>query len=301
MFQSTNFYAKLLKFLLIVIIYFFLYVGMEFCTFLVLYYHSPVDVRKSVKDNGITRLITIPPFYDKNYDNYIHKPVIVPNSEKQSVAIFGCSYGYGSDNNWFANKLSKALQKSVYNYSIEAIGPQMMYYAIKKGKTKKGTKTFIYVYFEDHERRCCRFICSPLIDFVTPRYNLKKDNELKIEYANYYKRNSFIYRAYADVFPNYCKKYALDLFYNLIIQSYQCLKQENGDIKFYILNYSEKTPQDFPCYEKILNHGIKIINVNDLTGKNMFSSEFFISPQDLHPNDTAWSIITKELVKQYDI
>ncbi len=291
---------KCIKFILIVCIYIIFYLLMEILSFVVLFIASPDGVKRDVINYGLNDLINIPPFKDENYNLYIHKPVFGKNTDKSPITIFGCSFAYGDTNNYFANYISNFTGRTVYNFSVPSIGPQMMYYAIDKGKIKKSCKTFIYVYIEDHQFRACKFRCTPLMYFLFIRYNLNKDNNLKIEYANWWKRNSFIYRVWEFVFPLYFKngEYANNIFYNTVIKSYRYLKNENKDINFIILNYA--STKEIPDFDKFSEAGIKIINVNDLTGKDMFQPEFQKSQIDSHPNSIAYKLLSSELVKKYD-
>ena len=84
------------------------------------------------KYGGVRFLLNILDFKDENYENYIHKPIFVKNSKKPAITIFGCFFGYSVAKNPLANNLSKLTNRSVYNYSVQGVGPQMMYYAIEK-------------------------------------------------------------------------------------------------------------------------------------------------------------------------
>lgn len=125
--------SKLKKICLLILVYFLFYIFLEIFACGYLYLSSPEGVKEDVKKYGGVRfLLNIQDFKDENYENYIHKPVLVKNSKKPAIAIFGCSFGYGGDKNLFANDLSKLTNRSVYNYSVEGVGPQMMYYAMEK-------------------------------------------------------------------------------------------------------------------------------------------------------------------------
>lgn len=179
----------------------------------------------------------------------------------------------------------------------------MMYYAIEKGKVADNIDTCIYVFFGEHEFRSCKFRCAPLLPYVVPKYKLGKNNELKIEYPNFFQRHSFIYRGFESVFPLYYKngKYAKEVFRNVVLQSYQQLKKKNGNIKFIILNYSEFQTENFPCVREFNNAGIEVISVNDLTSQNMFQEKYYIAPSDTHPNAVAWDMVSRKLVEKCDL
>ncbi len=284
---------------IIICTYVVFYLIMECLFFGVMYLKSNDE---SIRNYSFLGQINVEPFSDRTYYSNLHKPIIVKNAQKTPIAIFGCSFCYGSEKNLFAKELSKLTGRSVYNYAVEATGPQMMYYAIEKGTIPQNIDTFIYVYIGEHEARSCKFRCAPLLNYVSPRYNLTKNNELKIEYPNWWKRNSFIYRAWSHVYPNFqqSQKYVNELFYEVVMQSYMRLKQEKRDINFIILDYSDKGNQDFTYINKFLQAGVKIVNVNELTGKDLFQQKYQFSETDPHPNERAWEIITESLVKKYD-
>lgn len=194
--------------------------------------------------------------------------------------------------------------RSVYNYAIPGAGPQMMYYAIEKNKVNfDDIDTCIYVYIDDHQERCCKFRCGPFVDFVLPKYNLKNNNTLKIEYPDFFRKSSFIYRGLEYNIPLYYKngKYVKNLFCNVVLQSFEKLKNKNPNIKFILLNYSDCKTEDLIGYEKFKKSGIEILSVNDLTGQNMFQEKYQLSSIDVHPNGTAWNMITKALVKKSNL
>ncbi len=293
-------YLKPLKILFLVFIYFLIYIFFEFFVFAFLYFTSASYIKEDIKKYGVKMVLDIIDFKDENYENYIHKPIFVKNSKKPAITIFGCSLGYAGDENLFASDLSKLTKRTVYNYSIPGTGPQMMYYAIEKGKINDDSDTYIYVYISDHELRSCKFRCTHFLDFVLPKYNLKNDNSLKIEYPNLFQKMSFIYRAWEFVFPIYYKngKYSADVFYNLVMQSFQKLKEKNKNIRFIILNYSEIPTENFPFLEEFNNVGIEVVSANDLTSQNMLQEKYYNSPTDMHPNDVAWDMVSKKLVKK---
>lgn len=295
---------KLKKISLLILVYFLFYLFLEIFACGYLYFSSPDGVKEDVKKYGGVRfLLNIQDFKDENYEGYIHKPVLVKNSKKPAIAIFGCSFGYGGDKNLLANDLSKLTNRSVYNYSVQGVGPQMMYYAIEKGKVADNIDTYIYVYICDHELRSCKFRCTPLLPYVVPKYKLGKNNKLKIEYPNFFQRHSFIYREFESVFPLYYKngKYANEVFRNVVLQSYSQLKKKNNNMKFIILNYSDFLTEDFPCVNEFNNAGIEVISVNDLTSQNMFQEKYYIAPSDTHPNAVAWDMVSRKLVEKCDL
>ncbi len=275
---------------------------MEFLSLTVLYFSSPDGLKNDIKMYGSSLLFDVRDFKDEKYLSFIHKPVIVPNSKKAPIGIFGCSFGYGGENNIFGRDLSKLTNRSVYNYSVQGVGPQMMYYAIDKGKVNDSIDTYIYVFFGDHNLRCCKFRCNPFVNYVVPRYNLKQNDTLKIQYPNTFQRTSFIYRAYEQIFPLYYQNgnYADKVFYNVVMQSFERLKEKNNSIKFIILIYSDISKEDFCCGERFEEAGIDLVFVNDLTGENMMTLKYQISPDDSHPNLAAWDLISKKLVQKYN-
>ena len=283
-------------------IVFYLFLEILTCTYMLCTAH--VAVKNDFKNYGLKILYSTYDFKDKNYDKYIHKPIIMGNSKKNSIGIFGCSFGYGGEENFFANDLSRLTGRSVYNYSIQAAGPQMMYYAIERNKVNfDDIDTYIYVYIDDHQERCCKFRCGPFVDVVFPKYNLRNNNTLQIVYPDFFRETSYIYRGLEYVFPFYYKngKYAENLFCNVVLQSFERLKNKNPNIRFILLNYSDYKTEDLIGYEQFKKAGIEIVSVNDLTGENMFQVKYQLSPIDSHPNGTAWNMIAKELVKKSNL
>ena len=86
------------------------------------------------------------------------------------------------------------------------------------------------------------------------------------------------------------------------------LTEINNEVEFYFKN-KENKPSQFVIlqyeddedieWKKLKENGIKIINANSLTGKNLKLKEY--RQEDWHPNAKAWEIIIPKLIKELNL
>ncbi len=277
------------------------------------FYNNKQDIPWSQKLLYYTQIFDNTKLEDKYIYSSLFRPTINPFSDKKPIAIFGCSYAYGSglDNNQtFSYLLGKITGRPVYNRALGGMGLQFAYYQLSNKKFYKivpKPEYIIYVYIQSHIPRMHTggsFYYNRLIS-----YKIKKQSDGN----NYLVRdypNELLSRSYLAFYlrTRIIKKikYHPDAKTLELLQTYfmnirkQAEKNWGKDIKFVILLYEDE--KNLITISKVLENlekkGFIIINANDVSGTNLKTIDYQISESDSHPNEKAWKKLTPLLVKK---
>ena len=240
------------------------------------------------------------------------RPVSKANPDKQSIAIFGCSFTWGSfmkDNETFSALLSRYTDRTVYNRGLFGTGVPFLYYQLSDKNIQneiKNPKYIIYTLIDDHFYRSLtvRSWCKdPMIQY---RYKLKngKLNLVRPVFKPFYPLYSvFLLQKYFQD-KEYWKGEFKDSFIKMIDESNKLIKEKFPQAEFIILVYQDKswdiaTQKDIK--QEILKHfedeGIKVVYTDDLIGKGTLNDPKYISGDNFHPSPEAWKLITPKLVE----
>lgn len=231
---------------------------------------------------------------------------------KKPVIIFGCSYAYGyklKKEQTFSYKLARILKQPVYNRSVSACGLQHM---LKQVSSKEFYEEvpqpdkIIYIFIPDIYRRM----------FINGRLGICEDSF----YLHYTEKNGILTE---DSYKNPVKIFINSLYFSTWLKDkkirYILDNQKNADeitdlALLYFLqtrteiqkNYKSNPkfiiffwqhPKQFDIYKKILKNkllanGFYVIEKEDLTDEDLFASKCFIAPNDFHPNESVWNLLT---------
>ena len=242
----------------------------------------------------------------------IRPAIIVKNSLKKPILLFGCSYTYGENlekEDSFHYLLSKHTNRTVYNLGLRGgslreflyllQNPELLQSLITQTETdfllmSNQPKYFIYTYIPDHKRRLYTDLRTP-----APHYLISLKNN-SLTYTENFKIIYFFaaYRKFMDL------KYRLDKYFarnkiNNLLNIY--LSQINNEIikypntKFIILVYKN----DKENWDRIKQQGIQIINIEDITHTDINSKQYL--QKDGHPNEKAWQVIVPALAKELNL
>ncbi len=234
---------------------------------------------------------------------YINK-----NPLKGSIILVGCSYTYGVDLKYdetFGYLLSKYTKRPVFNLGIPGGGPREILYLLRTNKIielsqkeKNNVDYIIYTYIWDHQVR----LYSNLLPLV-PKYKKTKYNTLVEQKLHFYNK-SFIYTNLTRFkFFHYDINNSFNLLNIYISEIYKeiCNKfnYQKTPPKLIILVYTDNINEN--GWENLKkNKNITIINVKDLTGKDMYNDKEYLTFSN-HPNVKAWQIIVPALAKELNL
>ncbi len=309
-------YKKIIIPLLLVI---FLAGVLELCSYFIVYNKYKYNFESMLKVNkNFPRMLTyekvIYPSYEERKARF--RPVSIGvNSNKPSIAIFGCSFTWGSnlsDNETFSAVLSDYTGRTVYNRGLYATGIPFLYYQLNdKNITNEiiNPEYIIYVLIDSHFLRSLtvRSWCmDPILQY---RYKLVNDKLVLIV-----PKFKFIYPLFSVFliqefiqFNEYKKLLFKKPIIKMIDESNKLIKQKFPNAKFIILVYQDADWGSSLIFEKqqILNHfkdeGIEVIYTDDLVGKNVLTDKVYLSPDNFHPSYEAWKLIVPKLVQSVGI
>lgn len=283
--------------------------SVNFICFCINLHSYKAEVIPSLVKNRAFNILKITSFTDEGYDSLYRKPTVIKTSKKSPIVIFGCSFVAGdklNDNQTISAKLAKLTQRTVYNRGDIGNGSSMMLYSLQTGRIKELAKdcdTFIYVFIGDHLQRNLSYRNWPFLYKTNVRYELDKDNNLKLFIPNKsflssgFIINSSIYRLFED---NYSKnpkneEKAKTLTYNILKETNSEIQKQFPNSEFIILDYSEN---QLPEREKLEKLGIKIVSLNDMFSdyEKFFTEEYQITKDNSHPNEKVWNEILPKLI-----
>lgn len=239
---------------------------------------------------------------------------------KKPIILFGCSYAYGyvlKENQIVSYKLSELTKRPVFNRGYIGWAPQHMLYQLKRADfydEVKEPEYIFYFFIEDHIRRLNMSIAD--VDDMDKELYLRYELEngkitekkplLPFLYGFSMVKSTNLYFA---VKRQYSKKYKdmnFDLMEAIFLESKKEAQRHYPGVKFVILKFPSVHQQDWYYntnrWRELEKNGFKIIDVNELTGKNICDKEYVFKPvSDIHPNEKAWDLIAVNLTKRLQL
>lgn len=234
-------------------------------------------------------------------------------SDKAPIIIMGCSFARGFELKRTRTPsaiLGKLTGRPVYNYGGDGWGlNQFLYqlrrddfYKIKRGCANIDPEYVIYIIMQDHVNRIPRFKVQPEGIEFQPHFEVV---------------NSHLVERKPRFYEHLCMCLDFQMSYNINKPtiSYDRIKlyfeEAQAEIhkhwpntKFLVLIYpvadEYKVPHNYLNFEEDLEKnltGIKVINLNKLTGIDLTQKEYSLG-YDYHPSSQAWDIIMEKLVKE---
>ena len=258
-------------------------------------------------------------FFDLNkltFDNF--RTSLEKNFKNDgSILIFGCGIAYNAgleDKQTLHFKLSKKLDKKVYNFAICASGIQHMYAILKKfhDKIEERVDCAIYIYQTAHSQRLLQNIATtPIMETgINLKYKLN-ENTLKLEYPQLYRfAKSFIVKDFYSRQDEKIKNHenineekSIELAYQLFKQSREILKQKNPNIKFIIINYEieENNPDCFDTkklWKKLEQDGFIIVSTSEMVGRKFTLNEEDTTKDRCHPSEKVIDSLIPQIIKK---
>ena len=164
-------------------------------------------------------------FFDQNFEDIkgIFRTNIynTTNNPKDSILVFGCSFGYGSgleDEDTFSNKIAKLTGRNIFNFAICACGTQHMYRIIFDDAILKEVSNTpshaIYVYIPDHIRRINYSYSPNSITTTENNLNYKLNgNNLVVKTFPPFINKMFLFKKFITYIESK-NKYSLEFKYN---------------------------------------------------------------------------------------
>lgn len=252
-------------------------------------------------------------FSDKYFDinKELRKTSYPENySGKPPLAVMGCSFAYGlnlKDNQTFSAQLSQYTGRIVYNLGIVGTSPREILYIlenddIRNTLIKEEPEYIIYPYISHHLKRLytdIRFYAN------SPYYRLK-DGKLQ-----YYNKNKFITSSmiYRRILEYKQKKISDDeafaLFCVYLKQINEEIKKHYKNTKFVVLVYEDNF-EDILInpnhnWSPVIQNGIIVINVPEITHTNLYNPEYLVSETDIHPNSRAWATVVPAISTELNL
>ena len=251
------------------------------------------------------------PFWPACFNDYGRKSVIHKKYKKSPVVLFGCSYAYGyhlEDNQTFAYKLEKILNRPVINRAVVSGSLQSMLYQSESEELYElipEAKDVIYIMIGDQTRRLFLDTIQVAEHFNKIIYRKKNNNLVMLNYKNPFLnfiRSSYIYRL---IKKNYINKYLndeknadeitdLELLY--FVKSRENLEKHwNTKVNFTIIIYI-RTLYDELLEKKLKENGFNVMNTKNLTSADLESEKYMMF--NFHPKETAWDLLTPIIVSK---
>ena len=226
------------------------------------------------------------------------------------ILLFGCSYAYGAGlepEQTFGYKLAKKLHAKLWNRSNPGWTISHMYYQTQ-GENKdfniddinENIDAIIYINMPNHINRLNMFYWGNIFEnFYNLRYKLE-DNKLVRQYVHFPLIHIFfISKAihetierikFSDEKENY------KLFISILNESHKNLIKKYPNAKFIIIEYNA---DDLNKYKKeIEQSGWNLYNTYDILGYEInLEDDKYHFPNDPHPTEAAWDIITDKFVE----
>lgn len=250
--------------------------------------------------------------HNKDYETRVRPFIYNKNFDKENIILMGCSFAYGDgldEKENFGAVLSEQTKRNVINIGIRCASPRETLYILRDPQKREQmfhginrAEYVIYTYFPPQKERLYADICE--FDKTPHFIAINKYRQLQyIEVPKVFSQ-SFIVK-YLSLFvyhkilaPMKKDSKLMTLYLNEINNEVKVYFKNNADnpSQFVILQYEDDEDID---REKLEKDGIKIINANSLTGKNLKMKEYRL--EDWHPNAKAWEIIVPKLVKELNL
>lgn len=248
---------------------------------------------------------------------------IFKGKSDKSIIVYGGSYAWGCSlerNQTFPYMLSKYTGKTVYNAALPGMGNASMLYRLgleKRRNPKINADTIIYICINDHLRRNLMFTPNTLFNEFSAKYNLDKDNNLRM--TKYSKIKYFLYSLYitrlftqAYAVKMHSSTYSVKLFKKITEESYKLSKQIFPNSKFIIIFYCDditEFPDDNKSEEPFMltvlkdiqkqNPDIILLNSMDFAcGQDILDGKYKAC-DNIHPSKEVWEKFVPEFVNKY--
>lgn len=253
-----------------------------------------------------------------NYDVYFDKLIRHSfkcfggeKSKKKPIVVMGCSYAFGQglkEKQTFCYKLSKKANRPVINWSIGGGCIQHGIIIFQDTNIPDGIKEPEYVIFVYNSllhipRLYYHFYSSSMVNYVYPSF-IKVDNHLKRRKDELF--SGFYLKKMIEKIKIYNienKKYN-DENWQFVLMHFLTLQEEIHkrwqNTKLVVLFYDQFEDDNIKAFDEKLiaelqKNGIIVVRTKDLTGKYL-TEGYFISENDIHPNEKAWDEVVPKLV-----
>lgn len=253
------------------------------------------------------------------------RPIFGKKYNKKGFVLFGCSYAFGAklkDSQTFAYKLSQLTKRPVYTLAVSGTSLQFSIMDVQGNKYNdyiKNSDYAIYIPISEHLWRIVTHCGGQFTsDIVWPRYD-NNNGKLVFHKCKYpFIEGSYIYRSVQKSIlvnllvkkNNYVFNKMFDLYKMHIELLNSELKKRNPNIKLVILVYRDGGPSYFPEFittkrwKEIEDMGITVISAEDLGRRadiRFNRIPKYSIPNDGHPSEAAWNLITPLFVKKLNI
>ncbi len=295
-----------------------------------------MGIAKSVEKYRSNQEINLPKYFIKLtpmsqqyiYEKRNFRPVMNPDSKKESIIIFGCSYAYGyvfNNNQTISYVMSKYSDRPIYNKAMNCWGIQHAIYQLKDKNFYKEIKTkpkYIFYVLMDNSGHYERLYYTAFPDITANNYYLtykQSGNNLteRKPFLNLY-YNFAIFRHIQNkiiksrVDKNFWESPQKENF-NLFILHFKTVNkliktlwgseedEKNGTSPQLIILTFENTKKEY-WQNELEKEGIKIIDIADTIGihdlidlkKGLFEPEICS-----HPNGKLWEKLVPKLKEMY--
>jgi len=242
-------------------------------------------------------------------DNYFRNTII--NTEKKPILVFGCSFGYGyllDEKQAFSYKLSELSGRSVFNQSISSLGIQYFPYILEKTEINKDINNpeyIIFVMIENHIYRLYRYFYEDNGAYLDIRYKTTPNGLAEINHKYYILEHSAIYRYIQNKYADYKFRHNsndknFDFMKLHFLKAKKLVNKIFPNSKIVILKYEENPDSWYyntKRWKELEDEGFIILGSYELTGKHLYKKEYRI-PNDVHPNEYAWDLLTPMIVSE---
>ena len=284
---------------------------------------------KSEKFRYNLQLIHFKKFWDeqrKHFDNErrVVKPKNINKNGQKAIIVFGCSFAEGAfleDNETFEYKLSNLTNYTVYNRGFSGFGLGQMVWQTKQKEfyedIKEPVDYVIYIYILDHLRRIYEHKYGHINVYLGYEENngkLIEKNPLTLQLNRFYLISNFFQNI---IFSKiYLNKKNDDKNFDLIKLHFEEARKElqkrYPNVKFIIIKhpFGVMTSNDMDSYsllnsyttkrwQELEDEGFLVYDLKDVLDVDITSDEYTFP--DGHPNEKAWNIVTKKLVKDLNL
>ena len=82
------------------------------------------------------------------------------------------------------------------------------------------------------------------------------------------------------------------------IQSKEMVDKHWKGTKFVVINYDDNDEKELNELEK---YGIKVIHINHLAPQVNYKQKYYLSKEDMHPSEQAWSLLVPKICKELNL
>ena len=246
------------------------------------------------------------------------RPLECLPSQKNPILLFGCSFAFGiylEDEQTFGYKLSKILDRAVINRSVGGGSMAHMLYQTENEDFYKQVpkcKDVIYVIIDDTTRRLYVDTFLVTLPYFNIHYKKRKNDLVLVEYKNPFVnlfKSLYLYKFFQHKYVEYYLKNPenadeiseLELMYFLNTRE-NLEKNWKEKVNFTIVFYNNfylgsSVETEEKLVQKLKENGFNVIKVSDITDESIMQGMYII-PNDGHPTETAWNLLTPLIAKK---